>query len=383
MAGRGAAPELGGSRRHAVNAWAEAAKSGTATSGGDGERADGMLRQMTLPAGTTPPPIIARSEVTALLEVRGLRVQFDTSYGTVRAIEGVDLRVDKGTTLGLVGESGSGKTALCLAIVRLLPKRSARIVAGEVRFQGEDLLSKSEREMRRFRGRRLSMIFQDPMTSLNPVLSIGNQLTEAIRLHQAVSRSLARQRALDMLRLVGIPSEKDRLRYYPHQLSGGMRQRVCAAIALACRPDLLIADEPTTALDATVQLQLLKLLRDIQTQRQMAMIFVSHDFGVIARMCDRVTVMYAARAVETGDVAQILTRPAHPYTRGLIRAVPEFGSKVDRLYTIEGQPPSLHHLVAGCPFAPRCPLVVDRCRVEYPPSVEIEEGHSAECWNLK
>jgi oligopeptide/dipeptide ABC transporter ATP-binding protein len=226
------------------------------------------------------------------------------------------------------------------------------------------------------------MIFQDPMTSLNPVFRIGRQIVEAIRAHHQIKGPAAAERAVNLLRLVRIASPEIRFRDFPHQFSGGMRQRVCGAIALACEPELLIADEPTSALDATIQLQYLNLLKDIQRQTRMAMIFVTHDFGVIAKMCDRVAIMYAGRIVETGGLRHIFNNPSHPYTSGLMRAVPELGNKVTRLYTIEGQPPSLHELQRGCPFAPRCPLVQDRCRVTYPPTVKIEDGHTADCWAL-
>jgi oligopeptide/dipeptide ABC transporter ATP-binding protein len=318
----------------------------------------------------------------ALLEVKDLKTYIYVSSGIVKAVDGVDFEVDKEMTLGIVGESGCGKTMTCLSILRLVPKPFGRIVGGQVLFKGEDLLNKSEREMHKYRGGSISMIFQDPMTSLNPVFTIGNQIVEAISIHQNLKPRNAKQRALDMLKLVRISSGETIYNYYPHQLSGGMRQRTVGAIALSCQPDLLIADECTTALDTTIQLQYLNLLKDIQRKTKVAMIFVTHDFGIVAKMCDQVAVMYAGKIVEAGNVRQIFNNAAHPYTIGLMKALPKLQKKVNRLYTIEGQPPSLQDLGDGCPFAPRCPYVQDQCCVTYPPKIQVESGHTANCWNI-
>jgi oligopeptide/dipeptide ABC transporter ATP-binding protein len=315
------------------------------------------------------------------LEVKDLRIYFFTRWGTVKAVNGVNFVLKKGETLGLVGESGCGKSTTCLAILRLVPEPACRIVGGQILLQGEDLLTKSKNEMRRIRGSKISMILQDPMTSLNPVLTIGNQLTEAIKLHAGLHGKSIRERAREMLERVYISSPESRLRNYPHELSGGMRQRVVGAIALSCEPHLLIADEPTTSLDATIQAQYLRLLRELQEQFRLTMIFVTHDFGIVARMCRRVAVMYAGRILETADVRELFNRPLHPYTELLMKSVPKVEERVERLAGIEGQPPSLHDLPAGCTFAPRCPFVEDRCRLgEHPSAVEVTEGHLVSCW---
>lgn len=316
----------------------------------------------------------------ALLQVRGLRTYFYGQRGTIKAVDGVDFSAEQGDTLGLVGESGCGKTISCLSILRLVPV-PGRIVSGEVIFDGEDLLAKSEKEMRRIRGRRISMILQDPMSSLNPAFTIGAQVAEAVRIHQRLKGNLLWERAKEALRLVQIPSVESRIGDYPHMLSGGMRQRVVGAIALSCNPSLLIADEPTTSLDVTTQAVYLTLLKDIQKQSGVAMIFVTHDFGIVARMCDRVAVMYAGRIVEKAPVREIFNNPMHPYTRALMDSVPKLERKTSRLFSISGQPPSLYSMPTGCTFRPRCPAANERCRSgEYPPEVEVGNDHWSACW---
>jgi oligopeptide/dipeptide ABC transporter ATP-binding protein len=315
-----------------------------------------------------------------LLEVRDLHAHLRTRWGTVKAVDGVSFAIDAGETLGLVGESGSGKTMTALALLRLLPEPAGRIVGGQVLLDGDDLVTKSEREMRRIRGRRISMILQDPQTSLNPVFTIGNQIVEALRAHRADGAGGLRQRAEDALRRVKVAAPQDRLRSFPHQMSGGMKQRVVGAISLASEPKLLIADEPTTALDVTIQLQYLMLLKDIQTRMGLGMLFITHDFGIVARMCDRVAVMYAGRVVESGPVRALFKAPRHPYTEALMASVPRMETRVHRLPSIEGQPPALHRLPQGCRFAARCRYADDRCRTEYPPTFAVGAAHEAACW---
>ena len=299
-----------------------------------------------------------------VLDVRNLRAYLYTRWGVVRAVDGVSFALREGETLGLVGESGCGKTMTGLSLVRLLPEPAGRIVEGQVLLEGEDLVTKSEAEMRRIRGRRVSMILQDPQTSLNPVFTIGDQILEA-------------------LRRVKVAAPEQRMRAYPHQMSGGMKQRVVGAIAVAGEPRVLIADEPTTALDVTIQLQYLALLKEIQARTRLAMLFITHDFGIVARMCDRVAVMYAGRIVETGPTRAIFRAPRHPYTEALMGSVPRMEGTVTRLPSIEGQPPPLHDLPGGCRFAARCAYVDDRCRREYPPTVPIGPAHGAACWRVE
>jgi oligopeptide/dipeptide ABC transporter ATP-binding protein len=317
---------------------------------------------------------------SAVVEVRDLRTHLVTRWGTIRAVDGVSFEVGEGETLGLVGESGSGKSMTCLSIVRLQPRPAARIVAGSVRLDGEELLSKSEPEMQRIRGRRIAMILQDPMSSLNPVFSIGMQLGESVAMYHGLRGRALAQRAADLLTSMRIPSPAARLRAFPHQLSGGMRQRVVGAMAIAAPPRLLIADEPTTSLDLTIQAQYLALLEELQDRHRLAMIFVTHNLGIVSRICDRVAVMYAGRIVEIGQVRQIFTAPAHPYTRALLESIPRLGAKLDRLTAIDGQPPDLARLPSGCAFAPRCPHVMERCRIEEPPPTEVGPGRSSRCW---
>jgi oligopeptide/dipeptide ABC transporter ATP-binding protein len=315
-----------------------------------------------------------------LLEVKDLHAHLQTRWGLVKAVDGVSFSIEAGETLGLVGESGSGKTMTALALLRLLPAPAGRIVKGQVLLEGDDLVTKSEREMRRVRGRRISMILQDPQTSLNPVFNVGNQLVEALRAHRAEGRASLRQRAQDALRSVKVAAPAERMRAFPHQMSGGMKQRVVGAIAIASDPKLLIADEPTTALDVTIQLQYLMLLKDVQARMGLGMLFITHDFGIVARMCDRVAVMYAGRIVESGPVRTLFKEPRHPYTQALMASVPRMEARVDRLPSIEGQPPALHRLPEGCRFAGRCRYTEQRCRDEYPSTFDVGPLHEAACW---
>ena len=315
-----------------------------------------------------------------LLEVDGLRTQFATRRGIVKAVDGVSFTLNRGETLGLVGESGSGKSITCLSILRLVPKPAGRIVSGRILLDGEDLMEKSEAEMRRLRGGRAAMILQDPLTSLNPGFTIGSQVAEAIRIHQGLRGRALRERVIDIMTRVGIPQAERRLKAYPHQMSGGMRQRVAGAIALSCQPSLLIADEPTTSLDATVQAQYLRLLRELQEEFAFGLIFVTHDLGIVARLCDRVAVMYAGRIVETGPTRDIFDDAHHPYASALLESIPRLEARGQRLPAIGGQPPVLVDLPAGCPFAPRCPRAMDECREAYPADVEVNDTHSVSCW---
>jgi len=327
---------------------------------------------------------MARRIGDVILEVEDLHTYCFTRFGTVKAVDGVSFSLRQGEVLGIVGESGCGKTMTALSLLRLLPRPVARIVKGAIRLEGEDLVTKSEQEMRQIRGRRISMILQDPQTSLNPVFTIGNQLVEAIEIRHAEddSRSLVR-RAIDGLKQVRVAAPERRVTDYPHQISGGMKQRVVGAIAISCEPKIIIADEPTTSLDVTIQAQYLRLLREIQEATNLALIFITHDFGIVAKMCDRVMVMYAGRAVESGAVRDIFNHPSHPYTQALLRSVPSMDEDVGRLYSIDGQPPALWDLPEGCRFASRCSYADDRCRRDYPPSFSISDGHSASCWRLE
>ena len=318
-----------------------------------------------------------------VLEVKDLHAYLYTRWGVVRAVDGVSFALREGETLGLVGESGCGKTMTGLSVLRLLPEPAGRIVQGQVLLQGEDLVRKSEAEMRRVRGRRISMILQDPQTSLNPVFTIGDQLVEALRMLYADAAPALLHRAEEALRSVKVAAPEQRMRAYPHQMSGGMKQRVVGAIAFAGEPRVLIADEPTTALDVTIQLQYLTLLKEIQARTRLAMLFITHDFGIVARMCDRVAVMYAGRIVESGPTRALFRAPRHPYTEALMASVPRMEASVERLPSIEGQPPPLHDLPAGCRFAPRCRYVDDRCRREYPPTLPVGPAHEAACWRVE
>jgi oligopeptide/dipeptide ABC transporter ATP-binding protein len=315
-----------------------------------------------------------------VVDVRNLHTHLVTRWGTVRAVDGVSFTVSAGETLGLVGESGSGKSMTCLSIVRLVPRPAARIVGGSVLLDGEDLMTKSEPEMQRLRGRKVGMILQDPMSSLNPVFSIGRQVREPVAMYHGLRGQALGERAAELLAAVRIPSPAERLRAFPHQLSGGMRQRVVGAMAIAAPPRLLIADEPTTSLDLTIQAQYLQLLEELQRKHGLAMIFITHNLGIVSKICDRVAVMYAGRIVEMGPVRQIFTSPAHPYTRALLESIPRLGARTSRLTAIEGQPPDLARLPPGCAFAPRCPQVMERCRVEAPPEMTVAPGQVARCW---
>ena len=318
-----------------------------------------------------------------LLEVENLQTHFATPDGVVRAVEGVSFHINGGETLGIVGESGCGKSVTAMSILRLLQEPPGKI-AGSIRFEGRNLLEVPEPEMQDIRGNQISMIFQEPMTSLNPVLTVGRQIGETLQLHQGLSARDAERKAIDMLALVGIPAPQRRVREYPHQLSGGMRQRVMIAMALACNPKLLIADEPTTALDVTIQAQILDLMRDLKNRLGSAIILITHDLGVVAEMCERVVVMYAGRKVEEAPVNEIFARPLHPYTRGLLGSVPRLGSSLidggrGKLAEIPGLVPSLRQKIVGCPFAGRCPMATELCS-RVAPAIEVKEpGHSAAC----
>jgi oligopeptide/dipeptide ABC transporter ATP-binding protein len=321
--------------------------------------------------------------VTApLLDVRGLRVEFRSQGRVVPALAGVSLSVSAGETLALVGESGCGKSVTALSIMGLLPRPAGRIVVGEVWFQGRDLLRLSPEELRRVRGGEIAMVFQEPMTSLNPVLSLDRQITETLEVHRDAASRAVRARALEVMGQVGIPDPELRLRQYPHHLSGGMRQRVMIAMALACRPRLILADEPTTALDVTIQAQILALMKALCREYGVAMILITHNLGIVARYADRVLVMYAGRIVESGDARSLYRRPWHPYTRGLLRSVPRLdAARKARLDSIEGQPPDLGQPIAGCPFRPRCPLADARCAEEEPTLEQMEPGRWSACWH--
>lgn len=317
-----------------------------------------------------------------ILELKNLRTYFQTSYGTVKAVDGVSYHVKRGETLGVVGESGSGKSVTALSIMRLIPSPPGYIVGGEVILDGQNVLDLSDSEMAKIRGSKVGMILQDPMTALNPVFNIENQVGEAIRIHQNLKGQSLVDKIIHSLRQVRIPAAESRMKDYPHQLSGGMRQRVVGAISISCAPIVLIADEPTTALDVTIQAGYLRLLKEIQAETGVGIIFITHDFGIVAKMCDRVAVMYAGRIVETGDVRQIFNEPSHPYSEALLASVPKLEERTQRLYSIEGQPPPLFDLPPGCPFAPRCEYAQDVCREAYPVRVEIGEEHTASCWKL-
>ena len=316
-----------------------------------------------------------------LLSLEHLSAHYVSQQGTrvVRAVDDVTISLGAGETLGIVGESGSGKTTLALTMMRLLPP-AARIVAGRMMFEGEDLLKKSDEEMRRVRGKRIAMILQDPMASLNPLFSIGNQVGEPIRVHEGAAPRTAWQRAIQLLKSVRIASPETRVSQFPHEMSGGMRQRIVGAIGISCEPRLLIADEPTTSLDLTIQAQYLNLLRDLQREHGLALIFITHNLGIVAKMCDQLAVMYAGRVVEQGPVSRIFNAPTHPYTKALLGSIPRMADGGERLTAIDGQPPDLANLPSGCAFASRCPAVTTRCRAEEPPEFVTEPGRSARCW---
>lgn len=316
-----------------------------------------------------------------ILKVRDLQTHFRTDEGVVKAVDGVSFDLHAGETLAIVGESGSGKSVTNLSIMNLIPSPPGKIVGGEVWYDGKDILKMSDREIRTIRGNKISMIFQDPMTSLNPFLRISTQMIETIVLHQGLSKKDAKDKAIEMLKLAGIPAAEKRVDNYPHQFSGGMRQRVMIAMALSCNPEILIADEPTSALDVTIQAQILELIGDLTARLGTAVIMITHSLGVVAGMCDTVCVMYAGRVVEQGAVDGVFAEPKHPYTRGLIRSVPRLDkANSERLYSIEGQPPNVIDLPECCPFYPRCEFAKDICRTKYPASVETDGGHKVSCW---
>ena len=322
--------------------------------------------------------------MTMLLEVDDLRMYFHTRDGIVKAVDGVSFTLDRGQTLGVVGESGSGKSVTAMTIMQLIPMPPGKVESGRVLFKGADMLEMSEDQVRKLRGNRIAMIFQDPMTSLNPVYRIGQQIGESLRLHKGMDRKAAAARAVELLTLVGIPHSDERTKDYPHQFSGGMRQRAMIAMALACDPDILIADEPTTALDVTIQAQILALIVDLQKTLGTGLLLITHDLGVVAQTAQRVIVMYAGKKVEEATVEDLFENPLHPYTRGLMASMPAVVSleaKADaRLTEIPGMVPSLTNLPPGCAFAPRCSLAIDRCRAEYPPLQEFASKHLAACW---
>ena len=316
-----------------------------------------------------------------LLEIRNLVTQFFTSDGVVKAVDGISYGIDKGEVVGVVGESGCGKSVHALSIMRLVAYPPGRIVGGEIVFEGEDLLQMNDKDMRHIRGNRIAMVFQEPMTSLNPVLTIGRQLTETLELHQHMNRRQANEKAAELLHTVGIPDAVSRLRDYPHQFSGGMRQRVMIAMALSCNPALIIADEPTTALDVTIQAQILELMQELGKKYGTAMIIITHNLGVVARYAQRVVVMYAGKIIESGTAEQIYLHPKHPYTLALLNSVPRLdASERVKLEAIEGLPPDLIDLPAGCSFAPRCKFAYEKCLEEAPELLEVDEGHTSACW---
>ncbi len=320
-----------------------------------------------------------------VLDVRDLRTYLYTRWGITKAVDGLNFQVRAGETLGIVGESGCGKSMTALTLLRLAPKPAARIVSGEIFLDGENILERPENEMRFVRGQKISMILQDPMTSLNPVFTIGNQMVEALGMYyQEEQQRGLRDRAVDILRRMGVAAPERRVMDFPHQMSGGMKQRVVGAMAIAGTPRVLICDEPTTALDVTIQAQYLRLLKQVQAESGVSIIFITHDMGVVAKMCDRALVMYAGRVVEQGDIRTLFKNPSHPYTKALMASVPSMEEKhVDKLYSIEGQPPALFDLPVGCRFANRCEFVTDKCIETYPPSFANEQGHSADCWLLE
>ncbi len=317
-----------------------------------------------------------------LLKVKNLKTRFSTELGEVTAVDGVSFHVNAGETVGLVGESGCGKSVTSLSILRLFRKHSGTKLAGEIFFEQKELLTSSMEEMQEIRGNQISMIFQDPMSSLNPVYTVGNQISESLMLHQKLSKKEAYEKTIEMLSLVGIPSPEKRVNDYPHQLSGGMRQRVMIAMGLCCHPKLLIADEPTTALDVTIQAQILDLMKDLQEQLQMGIMLITHDLGVVAEVCDRVLVMYLGQIVEEASVETLFENPKHPYTIGLMKSIPTIdGKRGEKLHVIEGMVPSLHQIPAGCRFAPRCPFADEKCRSHPPDLIEVSHSHKARCWH--
>ncbi len=315
-----------------------------------------------------------------LLDVQNLQTEFHTSAGIIRAVRGISFSVDRGETVGLVGESGSGKSVTSLSLMRLIPSPPGKISGGKIILDGHDVLTLPEREMRRLRGKTVSMIFQDPFSSLNPTMTLGEQVMEAIRAHENVSRSEAKNQTIELFKAVRIPSPEIRLRQYPHQISGGQRQRIMIAMAFSTNPDMLIADEPTTALDVTVQAQIMSLMQDFQKRNNAAVLLITHDLGVVAEICDRVLVMYAGQIVEQATVEQVFSSPKHPYTIGLLDSLPQMTAERARLVSIPGQPPDLGKLTSGCPFADRCTQVMDVCRTKEPGATEVAPGQFVRCY---
>lgn len=319
-----------------------------------------------------------------VLQVKGLKTYYYTEEGVVPAVDGLDFEVEPGETFAIVGESGCGKSVTSLSILRLIPSPPGKIIDGEIIYHGQDLVKKSEREMRNIRGNDISMIFQEPMTSLNPVFTVGQQIGESFRFHQQMGKAEMLKKSIEMLRLVGIPEPEHVINDYPNQLSGGMRQRVMIAIALACEPKLLIADEPTTALDVTIQAQILELMQELRKKLGMSIIMITHDLGVVASMCEKIAVMYAGHIVEYGTADEIFYNPSHEYTKGLIKSIPKLNTeKIERLVPIEGQPVDLLNPPAGCPFAPRCSECMKICLNKMPPKTELSDTHYSYCWLLQ
>ncbi len=316
-----------------------------------------------------------------LLEIKNLSVRYSSEGQVIHAVNGISLKLGRGKTLGLVGETGAGKTTIAKSILRILPRGSATVAGGEVYFEGRNLLELNELEMHRIRGKKISMIFQDPMTALNPVMRVGEQIAEGIALHDGLDKKSAREQAERMLEMVGIP--KTRYLEYPHQFSGGMKQRVVIAMALACNPQLLLADEPTTALDVTIQAQVLEMMKNLVRERDASMILITHDLGVVAEMCDDVAVIYAGEVIESGDLISVFDHPSHPYTVGLFGAIPKLDETTNRLHSIEGLPPDPTQLPEGCSFSPRCPYADERCRRQKPPEETVECGHGCKCWKYR
>ncbi len=314
-----------------------------------------------------------------LLKVENLKTYFFTYEGTVKAVDGISFSINRGETLGLVGESGCGKSVTALSIMRLIPHPPGRIVSGEIYSEGKNLLKYNEKEMRNIRGRKISMIFQEPMTSLDPVFTIGHEIKEAVRLHSSVNKKDARDKTIETLRVVGMPDAEKRINNYPHELSGGMRQRAMIAMALCCNPALLIADEPTTALDVTIQAQILRLINELKDEFDASVLLITHDLGVVAEMCDRVAVMYAGHIVEHTDIDTIFRNPLHPYTKGLNKSIPRLDADVERLETIKGLVPNLLDVPSGCPFHPRCSYRSEKCMKEMPELKDAENNHLVKC----
>jgi oligopeptide/dipeptide ABC transporter ATP-binding protein len=318
-----------------------------------------------------------------LIEVKGLQTEFTIEGVPRRIIDDISFEIYRGEVLGVVGESGSGKSVTAKSILRLIPSPPGKIVGGKILFDGKDILQMDMDNLMKIRGNAISMIFQEPMSSLNPVFTCGDQIKEGVRLHQNMDNKAARQKAIELLKMVGIPMPEQRIDSYPHELSGGMRQRIMIAMALSCSPQLLIADEPTTALDPTIQAQILDLIRKVQKEIGMSVMYITHDLGVVAETCDRVMVMYAGQIVEKADVAELFTKPGHPYTQGLLKAIPRLNTKRERLYVIKGMVPHFADMPVGCSFHPRCPYVADQCVEQKPTLREITEGHQAACWKIQ